>query len=154
MESININNKAINGDLSVSRKITAGKDLTVRGNSQFDHNVVIKGWLDAENIKGPCKGLYASVEDLDDAYPNPQPGWYALVGDTLPADVYRCENGVWTATGEKGGKENLYLDELENDVKDIQDAIEEFSWLYDGGRADTIYGSAARVINCGNANNE
>lgn len=120
---MNLNNQSIQGFLSVSRSVTTGGRLTVRGNSVFGHNVIIKGWLDARNIKGACKGLYASVEKLEAAYPKAMPGWYALVGDTLPADVYRAEGGKWVATGEKGGEVNLYLDQLEEDVANLDDEV-------------------------------
>lgn len=128
-----IHNESLQGNLSVSRDITAGGHLKVRGNSLFDHNVVIKGWLDAKNIKGPCKGLYASLDTLKAAYPRPMPGWYALVGDTLPAAVYRTEGDEWVATGEQGGEVNLYLDQLENDVADLDDAVKDIQELIGGG---------------------
>ena len=120
---MSIRNEDIQGSLSVSRGVTAGGDLTVRGNSEFGHNVVVKGWLDARNVKGPCKGLYASAEALSDAYPSPSPGWYALVGDALPADIYRADGGKWVATGEKGGEASLYLDELEGAVSSLEGAV-------------------------------
>ena len=104
---MSVKNESIQGSLSVSVDIVAGRDLHVRGNSVFDHDVKIKGWLDARNIKGACKGLYASVEKLEEEYPQPAPGWYALIGNTLPADIYRSENGKWVPTGEKGGE--IYL---------------------------------------------
>lgn len=107
-----IYNESLQGNLSVSRDITAGGHVKVRGNSLFDHNVVIKGWLDAKNIKGPCKGLYASLDTLKAAYPRPMPGWYALVGDTLPAAVYRTEGDEWVATGEQGGEVNCNSQDL------------------------------------------
>lgn len=128
-----IYNENIQGNLSTSRDITAGGHLNVRGNSVFGHNVVIKGWLDAKNIKGPCKGLYASEETLNEAYPKPMPGWYALVGDTLPADVYRVDGGEWVATGEKGGEVNLYLDQLEQDVADLDDEVKDIQELIGNG---------------------
>lgn len=128
-----LNNEAIQGNLSVSRDHVVGGHLKARGNSQFDHNVVIKGWLDAKNIKGPCKGLYASEEALKKAYPKPMPGWYALVGDTLPADVYRVDGGEWVATGEKGGEVNLYLDQLEQDVADLDDEVKDIQELIGNG---------------------
>lgn len=128
-----IYNENIQGNLSTSRDITVGGHLNVHANSVFDHNVVIKGWLDAKNIKGPCKGLYASEEALNEAYPKPMPGWYALVGDTLPAAVYRAEGGKWVATGEQGGEVNLYLDQLENDVADLGDDVADIQELIGNG---------------------
>lgn len=130
---MSVNNESIQGSLSTSRDITAGGHLNVRGNSTFDHNVVIKGWLDAKNIKGACKGLYASEDALNKAYPKPMPGWYALIGDTLPAAVYRAEGGKWVATGEQGGEVNLYLDQLENDVADLGDDVADIQELIGNG---------------------
>lgn len=123
----------IQGDLSTSRDITAGGHLNVRGNSVFGHNVVIKGWLDAKNIKGPCKGLYSSEDALNKAYPKPMPGWYALVGNTLPANVYRSDGGKWVATGEQGGEVNLYLDQLEEDVANLDDEVKDIQELIGNG---------------------
>jgi hypothetical protein len=128
-----LKNEAIQGNLSTSRDITAGGHLNVRGNSVFDHNVVIKGWLDAKNIKGPCKGLYASEETLNEAYPKPMPGWYALVGNTLPANIYRSDGGKWVATGEQGGEVNLYLDHLEEDVANLDDEVKDIQELIGNG---------------------
>lgn len=130
---MSLNNQSIQGNLSVSRDITVGGRSTIRGNSVFGHNVIIKGWLDAKNIKGPCKGLYASVDKLEAAYPEAMPGWYALVGDTLPADVYRAEGGEWVPTGEKGGEINLYLDQIENDIEEIYDDIIELQTFVSDG---------------------
>lgn len=128
-----IYNENIQGNLSTSRDITAGGHLNVRGNSVFGHNVVIKGWLDAKNIKGPCKGLYASEETLNEAYPKPMPGWYALVGNTLPANVYRSDGSKWVATGEQGGEVNLYLDQLEEDVANLDDDVKDIQELIGNG---------------------
>ena len=50
-------------------------------------------------------------------------GWFALVGDTLPADIYRAWGGEWKATGQKGGEPVLEIakltelsESLENEV--------------------------------------
>lgn len=128
-----LKNEAIQGNLSTSRDITAGGHLNVRGNSVFGHNVVIKGWLEAKNIKGPCKGLYASEETLNESYPKPMPGWYALVGNTLPANIYRSDGGKWVATGEQGGEVNLYLDQLEEDVANLDDDVKDIQELIGNG---------------------
>ncbi|MDO4163877.1 MAG: hypothetical protein Q4D56_05750 [Bacteroides sp.] len=51
-----------------------------------------------------CKGLFASLEALQTAYPSPVVGDWAIVGDTVPGDIYRCSTaGTWEATGETGG---------------------------------------------------
>lgn len=63
----------------------------------------VEGWLDAPNIRGFHKGLFPTIESLFAAYPRPLPGWAALVGSSLPADVYVASQSTWTATGGKGG---------------------------------------------------
>lgn len=119
--------KHIDGDVAIGRHVSAGGDANIQGNVRVHHNLVVKGWLDAPNIKGPLKGLYASEESLNEAYPHPQPGWYALVGDTLPAAVYRVEGGKWVATGEEGGEFTLYLEELESEVGELTDEVGELT---------------------------
>lgn len=134
---MSVNNNDIQGSASVSRNANIGGDATVRGSTFIDHNLFVKGWVDAPNIKGPLKGLYASEETLKAAYPRPEPGWFALVGDTLPADVWRADRVdesyvgwsygrvEWIPTGEKGGEFNLWLDQLESDVREARANIAE-----------------------------
>lgn len=116
-------NNEIQGSLSVSQGAVIGGDVQVRGTSVFGHNVKIKGWLDAKNIKGPLKGLFKDELSLKEAYPEPQPGWFALVGNSLPANVYIEEDGEWVATGEQGGEVFLSLDGIEEDITDLQELL-------------------------------
>lgn len=99
--------KQIDGDVTVGRHVTTGGNATVRGNAKVGHNLRVEGWLDAPNIKGPNKGLYKSVTKLREAYPRPQDGWCALVGDTLPAQLYIAENGAWVAQKNADGTPKL-----------------------------------------------
>ncbi len=122
---MSIKNTNFPGDVTVGRELTAGGRSDFKGNSKFHHNVRVEGWLDAPNIKGPCKGLYASVETLNEAYPRPMPGWYALVGDTLPAAVYRAEGGKWVATGQVAGDVKFYPDEIEKHLEGLDDCTVE-----------------------------
>lgn len=120
--------KDIGGDLSVGRNLTAGGNVTARGNARVGHNLRVDGWLEAPNIVGPLKGLYATAESLRGAYPEPRPGWYALVGGTLPAAVYRADRDergktVWAATGETGGEFVLYPDRIEREVGELRDDV-------------------------------
>ncbi|MGO5089357.1 hypothetical protein ACTQ43_07485 [Segatella copri] len=124
-ETNNIENHSVGGSVAVGRDVTVGGRSIVRGNATFDRDVYISGWLNARNIRGAGKGLYETVEKLNSAYPNPENGWFALVGDTLPADIYRAWGGVWEATGQKGGEPVLELarltelsESLENEVSD------------------------------------
>lgn len=122
-ETNNIENHSVGGSVAVGRDVTVGGRSTIRGNATFDRDVYISGWLNARNIRGAGKGLYETVEKLNSAYPNPENGWFALVGNTLPADIYRAWGGEWVATGQKGGEPVLELakltelsESLENEV--------------------------------------
>ena len=122
-ETNNIENHSVGGSVAVGRDVTVGGRSTVRGNATFNRDVYISGWLNARNIRGAGKGLYETVDKLNSAYPNPENGWFALVGNTLPADIYRAWGGEWGATGQKGGEPVLELakltelsESLENEV--------------------------------------
>lgn len=123
----------IQGSANVSRNANVGGHANVNGDVTVGHNLFIKGWVDAPNIKGPCKGLYASEDALKAAYPRPMPGWFALVGNTLPAQVWRTEGNQWVPTGETGGEFNLWLDQLETDVKDLTEEVRDMEDLLDNG---------------------
>lgn len=122
-ETNNIENHSVGGSVAVGRDVTVGGRSTIRGNATFNRDVYISGWLNARNIRGAGKGLYETVDKLNSAYPNPENGWFALVGNTLPADIYRAWGGKWVATGQKGGEPVLELakltelsESLENEV--------------------------------------
>lgn len=122
-ETNNIENHSVGGSVAVGRDITVGGRSTVRGNATFNRDVYISGWLNARNIRGAGKGLYETVDKLNSAYSNPENGWFALVGNTLPADIYRSWGGEWKATGQKGGEPVLEIakltelsESLENEV--------------------------------------
>lgn len=85
----------IEGDLVVGRNIYAGGNLNIPGKATIKQNLKVDGWLDAKNIKHTNKGLFPSLEVLNEAYPNPKQGWYALVGKTIPANIYIVEDGEW-----------------------------------------------------------
>lgn len=118
----------IQGNANISRSVNVGGNANIQGSMRVGHNLKVDGWLEARNIKGPLKGLFATEGALRAAYPRPQPGWYALVGDTLPAAIYRAEAGEdgkigWETTGETGGEFNVYLDQLETDVEEMRDEM-------------------------------
>lgn len=130
---MSLHNTDIQGNANISRNANVGSHANVNGDVVVGHNLFVKGWVDAPNIKGPCKGLYASEEALKAAYPRPMPGWFALVGNTLPAQVWRTDGGQWVPTGETGGQFNLWLDQLETDVKDLTDDVRDLEELLDNG---------------------
>lgn len=99
--------KHIDGDGAVGRHVAVGGDATVQGSMRVGHNVRIDGWLEAPNIKGPNKGLFKTAEKLKELYPTPQDGWWALVGDTVPAQVYIASGGSWQAQEDEDGKPKM-----------------------------------------------
>lgn len=94
----------ITGDVSIGRNLNIGGDVKVEGSATIDRELTVKGWLNAPNVRGAGKGFFATEEELNEAYPTPQAGWYALVGDTLPATIYRVVNGKWVSTETTGGE--------------------------------------------------
>jgi hypothetical protein len=101
-------NAEIGGSVAVGRGAAIGGDGKVVGSLSVGHNLAVKGWLEARNIKGTNKGLFASESALQEAYPDPEAGWYALVGDTadktstsgtFAATVYVVTAGSWASTG-------------------------------------------------------
>ena len=124
-------NTEIPGDVSVLGNVNVAVDANVNGNATVGHDLVVKGWLDAPNIKGAMKGIFATVEELKAAYPNPRPGWFAFVGNALPAAIWRVENGVWIDTGEIGGGVSPDKDVLDAYIEQFKKLIEEFGEGYD-----------------------
>lgn len=74
--------KQIDGDVAVGRNVSAGGDANVQGNARIGHDLKVEGWLEAKNIKGANKGLFASAIALRKAYPQPHDGWFAGVPAT------------------------------------------------------------------------
>lgn len=109
MDAEYIKAKTAKGDLAVEKNLSVGGKLTSNGNleqngdTELNGNVRVKGTLYAENIKSAFKGLFSTLDALRKAYPSPDDGSFALVGSSLPADVYKANNNNWSATGEQGG---------------------------------------------------
>lgn len=130
-----IKTTAIDGDLAVGRNVSIGGKATIQGKTHFKGRVKIDGWLEARNIQGANKGMFATLEKLQAAYSLPHDGWWAIVGDTLPGPIYVAEGGKWLATGEVGGNPTIDSEEfieattglissveaLESAVKDIEE---------------------------------
>lgn len=101
-----IKNTKIHGDVSVGRDVAMGGKATVAGDVTVGHNLRVKGWIEARNIKDTNKGLFERVEDLEAKYPTPLDGWWAGVKTergTSPDEetvflVYLAKNGSWQST--------------------------------------------------------
>lgn len=116
--------KEIDGDVAIGRNVTIGGRATVRGNVKVGHNLRVEGWLDAPNVKGPNKGVFLTEDDLKSAYPRPQNGWWALVGDTLPAPLYIAKGGKWEATGEMAGETTIDCDQYNRALEGFEDRLQ------------------------------
>lgn len=119
-------NYHIDGDIACGGDSTVGKNLKVQGDSTLKGDVKIEGWLDATNIKTPCKGLFSTSDELKKAYPNPMEGWYALVGENIPATIYKVSGGEWIATSGTGGEvivdgaDKIFVSELSGKVDELE----------------------------------
>lgn len=119
-------NYHIDGDIACGGDSTVGKNLKVQGDSTLKGDVKIEGWLDATNIKTPCKGLFSTSDELKKAYPNPMEGWYALVGENIPATIYKVSGGEWIATSGTGGEvivdgaDKTFVAELSGKVDELE----------------------------------
>ena len=120
--------KQIDGDVSIGGNVSAGGDVNVQGHARISHDLKVEGWLEAKNIKDTLKGLFMKEASLNALYPRPQKGWWALVGKTLPADIYVVEDGKWVPTGEKGGNPDIdctdYNEAMEQLVADMAQVAE------------------------------
>lgn len=91
----------IDGDISVGRNVTMGGKAEIAGSVQINHNIKIKGWLDAPNVATPMKGLFSSEERLKAAYDDLREGWYALVHTgNGQAACWVVQDGKWKNTGD------------------------------------------------------
>ena len=124
--------KQIDGDVAIGRDVNIGGKANIRGSATVGHNLTVEGWLEAKNIKGPNKGLFKTVVQLREAYPNPHEGWWALVtvegsasSDHL-GQLYVADGGTWVAQVDSSGnpllKGNPTVDSTE-----YMEAVEEMT---------------------------
>lgn len=126
----------LEGDVSVGRHFTAGGNATVRGNATVAKNLKVEGWLDARNIKGPNKGIFLDVTKLREAYPLPHDGWWALVGNTLPAPLYIADGGAWVNTGETAGNPTIDSQQYNEAVAELDADLKSLATEVSGNKAD------------------
>lgn len=101
--------KIISGDVAIGRHVYTGGDANIAGSATIKGNVKVDGWLDAKNIKYANKGLFPTPDKLKEAYPEPKRGWYALVGETIPAPIYIVVDGEWVNSGNISNDLNVDL---------------------------------------------
>lgn len=84
---------------------------TFDGDVFMQNDLTVAGTLRAKHIPNPNCGLYKDLASLQAAHPDPDVGMWAVVGDTIPGYIYRCEtDGFWSATGEIGGGDSIDSD--------------------------------------------
>lgn len=128
-------NQVNEGDFTVNGKTTLG------GNARIAGNLRVEGTVDAKQIKSPDRGLFPTVAALEAAYPDPEPGWWAIVGSTVPGPLYHVVNGEWAAILDnnhqpvEGGVGDVdltdYFDPLAERVSTLEGAVETIPSLAD-----------------------
>lgn len=98
---------------------------TFDGDVNIQNNLTVAGTLRAKRLKQPNCGMFGTVEALESAYPNPEVGMWAVVGDEMPGAIYRCDvEGVWEATGETGGVDGLLDDSYEQRIAALESNLD------------------------------
>lgn len=117
------------------------------GPACFHSGVVIKGHLDAPNIKGFIKGLFPTLDRLKELYPEPRDGWCALVGDTLPAPLYRASGLRWEPTGTTTGLPAIEADGVSAGLDSIASSVDAVDAKADaiGMRTTTLEQETSRL---------
>lgn len=88
-------------ELSTIKNSDKWGNSTARLNENFSK---ISTEVDKMKFAAYNSKLYPSLAALQEEIPSPEVGDWAIVGDTIPGDIYRCEvSGEWKATGEQGG---------------------------------------------------
>ncbi|MDE6410054.1 MAG: hypothetical protein K2K81_07420 [Muribaculaceae bacterium] len=108
----------IQGSASVSRHARVGGSARVNGDLTVGHVLFVEGGIESRSVMMANKGMFRTLEKLKGAYPSPEDGWWALVGDELPAELYVSESGRWVNTGKKSGVTMVYR-EFANGLEDV-----------------------------------
>lgn len=101
---------------------------TFDGDVTIQNNLTVAGTIRAAAVKQPCVGLFATAAALEAAYPSPEVGMWAVVGDTMPGPIYRCSvAGSWSATGEDGGVDDIDLTDYakEEDLEALEERVDD-----------------------------
>lgn len=118
--------KQIDGDVSIGRNVNVGGKADIKGSMSVGHNLKVEGWLDAKNIKGANKGVFTNITKLRETYPDgtlPDGSW-AIVGGTLPGELWYVNGGQWVDSGKTAGSVTVdveqYLEEVQTMSGDIE----------------------------------
>lgn len=131
---MSVKSTQLHGDVSVGRNVAIGGRANVQGSATVHHNLRVDGWLDAKNVKCVNKGVFPTIDALLLRYPNGTlaDGCWAIVGGSLPGELWYVHDGVWTDSGKTAGEVTAdveqYLEDLENlsgDVDTLQSDLAE-----------------------------
>lgn len=95
--------KELTDNVAVTGNAALGGDVSVGGDCRVAGTLRVTGHLEAPNVLDAMKGLFPSLAALRSAWPFPPDGAMALVGDSLPAMLYRASRRRWESTGKKAG---------------------------------------------------
>ena len=82
------------------------------------------------------KGYFKSVEELQNAFPNPSNGSRAFVGNNPPYEIYISEDGSWIYSGEGDDKDDIVLDNLYTKDDIVWLPQEDFDAMKESGALD------------------
>ena len=105
------------------------KTSSVYGDMHVHHDLSVGGILRARVVRGrnAFSGLFVNAAALEKHHPDPYVGQWALVefesrsksDGTAIGQIYRCEEeGVWKATGIKGGYDGTLYEALETESEE------------------------------------
>ena len=100
-----------------------GTTKIVDGDMVVEKNLTVTGRIFNDGMQIPNCGLYPTEEALRKAHPTPEVGMWAVVGNTMPGDMWRCDKaGEWKATGTTGGAGQLDANAITEAVKKADNA--------------------------------
>lgn len=89
---------------------------TFDGDVNMQNNLTVAGTIRAKGVKQPCMGFFLTLTALTTRWPKPEEGWWAIVGNTIPGEIYRCDlvDGVptWVDTETTGGPDDIDLSSI------------------------------------------
>ena len=106
-----------------------------------------------QQSESKSKGYFGTPEILRNSIPSATMGSKAYVGTNFPYAIYVWNGSGWVDSGETLENNPEFLGDYytKEEVNDRFAKIEvEADFVFDGGRADTLYGGA-RILDCGGA---
>ena len=126
------------------------KDISWGYAAQSLNNNFDKIDADVEKLKystSKVKGFFKNEEALNKLVPQANEGEIAYIGTSSPYQIWEWTEGKWENTYKTEGSINVNLSNY-YDKEEVKEIVK--PGVYDGGRADSVYGGA-RSLDCGNA---